>query len=502
MTSLGAIRQLSVSDAAAPLAAYGAYCLLLAAALHPTFWEMARTWISSSSYSHGALVIPAAIWMMMVRRRAVYVAPSMMAIGGVAAGALLWLLGRAAGVALVEQIAFVSLLIAGAGAIFGLAAIRTHAYPLAFLFFMVPFGESLFPVLQSLTANASVMLLNLVGEVTFLDGVMIETRSGLFEVAEACAGLRFLLAALMISAVYAYVSLPAMQTRLTFLTVAVIIGLGANIIRAFLLIYIATISDMRLAVGADHYLIGLVFYGLVFLLLFYIGEKFAKRKQAEQDQWAEAPAKKWAPLTAFLSAGVILAASVYAGVVITSAPSTIPLRTAQISAPGWRILPLPDVWAAQTPNADVASGATYQHENRTVFFSYGAFSHDRPGAEIITYENRAYDSDDWRKIAEIKEVLYLFGASEERPFEILAGPERRRLAVSSAYWWNGEIYYDALALKRDQMVARLRGDNPPGGVFFIAAPFEKDPQDAINDIRAFTVSLEGAEKWISRMESP
>ena len=503
MTTTVGISQMNKWKFATPIASFGLYLVLLIVLLHPTFFDMAMTWVSSSSYSHGILVAPAAVWMMSKRRRPISPAPSLIATGGVAIGLVLWLLGRAAGVALIEQIAFVTLIIAGFGAIFGLAALRAHIFPLAFLYFMAPFGESLLPFLQTLTANAAVALLNLVGEPTFLDGIMIETRSGLFEVAEACAGLRFLLAAIMLSAIYAYTSLPTWRLRLIFLAIAVVAALGANIIRAFLLVYIATITDMRLAVGADHYIIGLVFYGLVFVFLFWIGGRLARAPEQSTDHWTDVPKSVWNPVAITPALLLIIAASLYTKLIIEKTPQSRTLTSAAtISAPGWRILPPPEIWTAQLPNADIKGGATYQHEDQAVYFSYGALAYDRHGAEIINYRNRSYDGDAWRKIAEVNEVAYLFGSSDARTFEILAGPDRRRLAVTSAYWWDGAIYTDKLALKRDQMFAKLQGRNPPGGVFFIAAPFSNNPDDAIASIRQFTTSLEPAERWLSRMERP
>src|SRR5260370_7198381 len=66
--------------------------------------------------------------------------------------------------------------------------------PLLFLFFLVPSGAFLVPTLQKITAQISIAGLELLHIPVFSDGFMIEIPEGTFEIAEACAGLRFLIA--------------------------------------------------------------------------------------------------------------------------------------------------------------------------------------------------------------------------------------------------------------------------------------------------------------------
>lgn len=485
---------------AAPLFGYGVFVAVLIFVLQPTFWEMAKTWATSSSYSHGIAVIPAALWMISKTRKPLSIKMSFLPLIGILAGSGLWLLGHAAGVALIEQIALITIAIAGVGVFFGLDALRQWAYPLTFLYFMVPFGESLLPYLQTMTAHVAVALLGVTGISTLLDGYMIETGAGLFEVAQACAGLRFLLAALMISAIFAHTALPTMKMRVIFLMIAVVVSLVANVVRAYLLILIATLSDMKLAVGADHAIIGLVFYAAVFALLFWIGGKLQSAPKPETTRWADVSQQSWrviATLPAFI---IICATSLYAMLIIDRTPQGVFSQSpALISAAGWRMLPPAQNWSAQLPNADTVSGATYQNTTHTVYVMLGGIHYDRAGHELVNGRTRGFDGDDWRKIGETNEVIYLFGSSTDHQIDILAGPQRRRLAVMQAWWWNGKIYRDPLVLKRKQMFAKLRGQNPPGGVLFIAAAFSRDPSEAVSAMRAFTIATEDANQWMRRM---
>src|SRR3546814_3795059 len=66
--------------------------------------------------------------------------------------------------------------------------VRGLLFPLAYALLLVPFGEELVPLLQTLTARISILLLHLAGLEAHLEGVFITTRAGFFEVAEECAG--------------------------------------------------------------------------------------------------------------------------------------------------------------------------------------------------------------------------------------------------------------------------------------------------------------------------
>ena len=56
-----------------------------------------------------------------------------------------------------------------------------------------------------------------------------------------------------------------------FVALSVIVPIIANGMRAYMIVMIAHLSDMKLALGVDHLIYGWVFFGIVMLLLFWIG---------------------------------------------------------------------------------------------------------------------------------------------------------------------------------------------------------------------------------------
>lgn len=485
------------SDWTLPVAIFGVYALAAVILLPGTAAGMASTWLSSSTYHHGIAVAPLAVLMILSRPR---IPPSTSPVffPFAAAAAVLWLAGHAAGVALVEQFAFVTLLIAGAGIIFGESAARLWALPLLFLYFMVPFGEVLTPYLQDVTARATVLLLNIAGVRASIDGVLITTDAGLFRIAQACAGLNFLLAALMIACVYACQTLNTSAARMTFILIAAAVALIANFLRAFIVILIATLSDMKNAVSADHLAIGVIFYAFIFGVLLHIGRRMQKGRNAGVERTPVIPRRPWRTAAALTAFAPILTAAAYAALVVDKPAqrATAPALSA-FSATGWRILNAPENWRPRL-NADSARIATYEKDGARVYVAVSWFTHDRPGAEIVTSLNRADDGDYWRRIDAAQDVIYLFGRSDLTPLTIIAAPEGRRMLTVTAWWRDHAVYIDPTAFKMAQMRDKLSGRNPPGGMIVLAADYAGDPDEALARLRAFTSDLEPFDVWRAR----
>jgi len=73
------------------------------------------------------------------------------------------------------------------------------------MLFLVPFGDELVPTLQMITADLTIALVHLSGIPAVIDGVFIDTPIGLFEVAEACSGVKFLVAMVALGSLAAHV---------------------------------------------------------------------------------------------------------------------------------------------------------------------------------------------------------------------------------------------------------------------------------------------------------
>jgi exosortase len=146
--------------------------------------------------------------------------------------------------------------------------------PLLFLFFLVPFGAFLTPTLQRFTAAFSIAGLDLLGIPNFSDRFTIETPAGIFFVAEACAGLRFLIAAIAFGVFYAILNYTSPVRRAGFIAASVVVPIVANGFRALGIVVLGQILGSAEAAAADHIIYGWVFFSLVMLLLIAGGQLF------------------------------------------------------------------------------------------------------------------------------------------------------------------------------------------------------------------------------------
>src|SRR5260370_17155962 len=106
---------------------------------------------------------------------------------------------------------------------------------------------------------------------------MIEIPEGSFEVAEACAGWRFLIASSVFGCFFAVLMYQSLIRRALFIILSVAVPIAANGLRALGIIVLAHLEGNAAAVEADHVLYGWLFFTLVILTLIAIGMMFPQK---------------------------------------------------------------------------------------------------------------------------------------------------------------------------------------------------------------------------------
>lgn len=263
---------------------------------HETVISIARTWNNSATYTHGWLILPFSAWL--IWRQRAFVAPLRPRVWWPALVAavvleLVWVAAAIASVVGPQQAVVVALIPVTVLLLLGPGVTRALAFPLGYLVFAIPWGDGLVPMLQDVTAYMAVGLLKVTGVPVFWEGRLISIPAGNFEVAEACAGVRYLIAALALGTLFAYLFFQSLWRRVLFVAASIVVPIVANGIRAWGIIMIASLSDMRLAVGVDHLLYGWLFFGIVMFLLFWLGTF-----------WREPERQPPAPATRARAAGV------------------------------------------------------------------------------------------------------------------------------------------------------------------------------------------------------
>lgn len=244
------------------------------------YWDTVRSmislWSSSRTFVHGFLVLPAACYLMWCYRPLwIYQIPVPSPLG---LGALVllgggWFIGSIADMLWLQQAAVVAMLPGLLWVILGTQIVKVLAWPLGFLFFMLPVRTSIEPWLQDFTTWFVQMGLRLSQIPHFSDKThQIVMTTGVWKVAQDCGGLRYLLPGLVLGAAFAILIYRQPFRRLAFLVLCA----GALIIANGLRAYGVIIGDhFGIADGTDHRVFSYSIYGLTIPLLFWIGLRWS-----------------------------------------------------------------------------------------------------------------------------------------------------------------------------------------------------------------------------------
>ncbi|WP_310383365.1 exosortase A [Roseateles sp.] len=259
-----------------------AFLLLLAAVLllyRDTALAMVEIWNRSETFAHAFVVPPISLWLIW-RQRAVLAnlspSPSAWFLLPLVAMALMWLLGDLVAANSATQLALTAMLVLVVPAALGWQVARAIAFPLGFLFFAVPIGEFMTPKLMEWTADFTVAALRLSGIPVFREGQEFVIPSGNWSVVEACSGIRYLMASVMVGTLFAYLNYRSLARRWIFVGVAIVLPLIANWLRAYVIVMLAHFSSNQIATGADHLVYGWVFFGIIMLLMFMLGARWSE----------------------------------------------------------------------------------------------------------------------------------------------------------------------------------------------------------------------------------
>ena len=251
---------------------------------------MAQVWWGNETYSHGLLILPISAWLTWRKREiftSVQISPSWLGFVGLSLGAFCWLLGNLAAVRVVQHLGVVTMLAALVPLIFGVKICKQLLFPIVFLFFMVPAGEFLVPTLMKHTADVTIWALQLSGIPVYRENMHFTLPTGRWSVVEACSGLRYIIAALVLAFMFAYLNYKTWTKKIVFVLLCLAIAIVANWIRAYMVVLVGHFSNMKYGTGDDHIYYGWVFFGIVMFGIFWFGTQW---RDEDMDSSSATPA--------------------------------------------------------------------------------------------------------------------------------------------------------------------------------------------------------------------
>jgi exosortase A len=467
---------------------------------------MVAIWSVSDTYAHGFVVPFISLWLIWRIRHslAAYVPrPSPSAWILMLGAACLWLAGDLVAVNAVTHLSLVLLLVLAVPAILGWSVTLAMAFPLGFLFFAVPIGDFMLPQLMEWTADFTIWALRLSGIPVYREGLQFIIPSGAWSVVEACSGIRYMIASVTVGCLFAYLSYSSIKKRLVFLGVAILVPLVANWMRAYMIVMIGHLSGNELATGVDHLIYGWVFFGVVILIMLFIGAR-----------WADTPALPAGPLPLVASPepapkGRSSAIAVVAGLLIVASPhllerllaisintDAVALSEPAIQAPWQKATTTPSDWApAFKFSSDTRHLGFTGPQGEAVGLHLSYYRDQDYERKLVTSVNVLVTSDDkrWSQVSVSSAAAQLAG----RPLTVATAILRnqagglaansQRLQVWRFYWVNNRFTASDAMAKIQGALSRITGQGDDGAIVVIYTPLDPQLNDA--DARAAATAV-------------
>ncbi len=457
--------------------------LLLAVLLwlmRDTATTMVEIWSRSETFTHAFLVPPIALWLAWRKRAelaATPTAPAPWLLVPMLVVCFAWLLGHLAAVGVVTQFALVTLIVLSVPALFGLAVARVLAFPLAFLYFAVPFGEFTQPTLMDWTADFTVAALRVTGVPVYREGLNFVIPSGYWSVVEACSGVRYLIASFMVGTLFAYLNYRSLRRRLIFMGVAILVPIAANWLRAYMIVMIGHLSGNELAVGVDHLVYGWVFFGVVIGLMFFVGARWSEEPYASPAPATEARASHragWGVAAAVLL--LIGGTQAWAWRLDHRQAAADPALTLPSPVPPWLTTDEPMPWTPLFVNPSAEARAAYVRSAQPVWLWVAYFRDQGDERKLVTsVHNLGGDGD--QRWTEMRQGLIspsgnvpAFRASSLQQRVLLDVVGGRQVRAWRVYWTGNGWTASDMQAKLHQAIGRLAGRPDDGAVLLLATP--------------------------------
>lgn len=475
---------------------------MLAAVFWPTLYSMIEIWERSETFTHGYLIFPISAWLIWRQRdelALIQPVPDLRGLLLLAASGGAWLLADAGSVNVVAQYGFIGMLIAAVWTLLGWAFVRAAFFPLAFLLFAVPVGEFLIPPMMEFTADFTVLLLQVTGIPVYREGLFFSIPSGDWSVVEGCSGLRYLIASVTLGVLYAYLTYRSWKRRALFALASIVVPILANGGRAYMIVMIAHLSDMKLALGVDHYIYGWAFFGLVMLLLFWIGSFWREDDRPQVSPATAANAQGMGaprPLAVAVAAtlAVALVWPAYAAWLSSRPLPSMPALQVQAQG-GWQPVEAFTDWAPHWVGADRQVRQAYAEAGHRVMLELNYYVTQRQDAELVNSQNFMIRQKDplWSNVGEGFVTAEIDGTTRAVRQAKLRGASGQRLLVWQWNLINGVPTVSDHKAKLVLALDRVRTRRDDGLSVIIATPYEETELAAASDTLArFAADMETA----------
>ncbi len=409
------------------LVAVGMIAVSAALALQ-SVWESLHFQWNTWLYSHGYLVLAMSAWVAWSawrRRPPAQLAPNW------------WWLVPFAGLVLLlslMEVLFLNvprlyllplLLVAAGGLVFGTRVAQRLVPPALLISFALPFWSEINGILQTLTTIVVTAMLAFGHVEMRIEGNFVILPVGVFEIADGCSGLNYLIVGMTLAAFYGLAFLDTWRRRALLFAVAVAVSIVSNWIRVYIIIVAGYVTNMEhYLVQVDHLTFGWILFMIAFVPVLWYARRLDRTEVKEKTTRAGAGVSvDRKVMVAALAAGVILflprAAAGGSG-----EPRAVEAALPAVTAGGETRQPPATGWQPGFPEA-AEDRASYAMANQQVDVYRAIYRRQDPERRLIHHRNRLVNPG--VAVVARRQVPARIGNQEFTVNELEAMLEERRL---------------------------------------------------------------------------
>jgi exosortase len=280
-----------------PLYAYAAVVFGFMLLFWPVITHLVGQWYTDADYSYGFLVPLFSgflIWQKREQLAQLQAQPSNWGLAIVLFSLGLLFLGSLGAELFLTRIALLGTVIGLVIFLLGFGMLRALAFPLGFLFLMVPlpvivYNEIVFPLQLMASRFAATCLQNASAIPVLREGNLLILPNYTLEVVEACSGIRSLMSLTALALAYGYVVEPRRALRWVLLAVVVPIAVLSNGLRVISAAIAVYYFGPAAGEGLLHATTGLVIFFVATILLLAVHRLLVGLSRARQQHAAVAP---------------------------------------------------------------------------------------------------------------------------------------------------------------------------------------------------------------------
>lgn len=414
-----------------------------------------------------------------------------------AALSLTWLSAYLMSIAVIQEILLPLIVLTMVAAFYGYQHTKVFAFPILFIYLALPiWDEVTVPTLQALTIAAVQFFIKLTGLTAHVYRNYVQIPSGTFEIANSCAGMRYMLIALTLTLLQAYLSFTGLLARALFLLWGLFLSLLANWIRVYLIILIGYKTEMQSSIVGDHEMFGWLVFAVTMAPLFFMTNFFARFDRMRINKTPNTSMNASIEKTTYihnknqtkigLSIVFILLLSKGLTFLPTLYNDKIQLAALPMAIEDWQNTTPATEWQPDFKNADAIIEGIYRNNQNDISVHIYAYATNQEDAELVSSTNKIA-SKPWNILEQTQTDLAKLGSV----IKALVSDGKQKRLVYAWYKVNQFRETQPVKIKLYQLLGYVSG-SPSGR--FIAVSIDCSPADdrcqrAQESLDQFTMQL-------------